>query len=337
MKKWTADEILELARSYQAAAVLVAAAELDVFDHLAVESLAASALARGMGCDARGLTILLDALTALQLLVKRKRRYSVPDDVAACLTASSPRSVLAMARHQANCMRRWAQLARVVKAGRPADRVASVRGEAGDRESFIGAMQNISVSVADAVIRGIRPLRFKHLLDVGGASGTWTAAFLRASPRATATLFDLPPVLPMARRELAAKGLGKRVRLTAGDFLKDPLPGGADLAWVSAIVHQNSRKQNRRLFRNVFRALVPGGRIVIRDVLMDSTRTRPVAGALFAVNMLVATEGGGTFTATELCEDLQGAGFVRTAVVRRDAGMHSLLIAEKPAAPRRPF
>ena len=110
----------------------------------------------------------------------------------------------------------------------------------------------------------------------------------------------------------------------------DSLPRGADLAWVSAIVHQNSRAQNRALFNKVFQALTLGGRIAIRDVLMERTRTRPAAGALFAVNMLVATEGGGTFTFAELQQDLAAAGFRQAGVQRRDEGMNSIVIATKP-------
>lgn len=235
-----------------------------------------------------------------------------------------------MAQHQANCLRNWAQLARVVKTGRPAERRPSVRGMAGDREAFIGAMHSVSVPNADRVVRGLQPLRFRHVLDVGGASGTWTIAFLRACPMARATLFDLPRVIPLARRRLNAAGLGSRVRLVGGDFMSDPLPSGADLAWVSAIVHQNSRGQNRILFSKVFQALVPGGRIAIRDVLMDESRTQPIAGALFAVNMLVATEGGGTFTFTELREDLEAAGFTRAVILRQDQAMNSVVGAMKP-------
>ena len=115
--------------------------------------------------------------------------------------------------------------------------------------------------------------------------------------------------------------------------MKNALPSGADLAWVSAIVHQNSRAQNRRLFANVFQALVPGGRISIRDVLMEESRIEPVAGALFAVNMLVATEGGGTFTFEELRKDLETASFVEAAVLRRDEGMNSIAVARKPSRP----
>jgi precorrin-6B methylase 2 len=217
----------------------------------------------------------------------------------------------------------------VVKTGRPAGRFPSVRGEEGDRESFIGAMHNVSAPIADQVIGALQPLEFRHLLDIGGGSGTWTLAFLRAWPSGTATLFDLPEVVPMARARLTDAGMAERVKLAGGDFLRDPLPGGADLAWVSAIVHQNSREQNRVLFGKVFRALVPKGRIAIRDILMDASRTRPTAGALFAVNMLVGTEGGATFTFAELQADLEAAGFAPPMVMRRDEAMNSVVVAER--------
>lgn len=329
---WTAEDILALGRSYQGAAVLAAAADLDLFSVLAPAPLAAAELARALQCDLRALTILLDALVALRLLEKSGSRYALPDGLNAFLTPEGAQSILAMAQHQGRCLRYWAQLGRVVKTGRPAERIPGVRGEAGDQEAFIGAMHNVSAPNADEVIRAVQPLQFQHLLDIGGASGTWTIAFLRACPSARATLFDLPHVIPMARRRLAAAGLDQRVKLVAGDFATDALPPGADLAWVSAIVHQNSRAQNRALFTAVFEALAPGGRIAIRDILMEEGRIRPVAGALFAVNMLVATEGGGTFTFGELRKDLASAGFVEVALLRQDEAMNSIVVARKPGA-----
>jgi precorrin-6B methylase 2 len=329
-QRWTAEKVLTLGRSYQGAAVLAAAADLNLFDALAAGPRRSAELARLLHCDLRGLTILLDALTALRLLKKTRDAYLLPSGLKPLLTSGSPQTVLAMAQHQANCLRNWAQLATVVKTGRPARKLPSVRGAAADYAAFIGAMHNVSAPQALPVIRAIRPLKFKHLLDLGGASGTWTMAFLRACPRARATLFDLPHVIPMARQRLARAGMLGRVRLVAGDFTAGPLPAGADLAWVSAIVHQNSRRQNRALFAGVFAALVPGGRIVIRDILMDESRSAPPAGALFAVNMLVATPGGGTFTLRELRADLESAGFSKVAVLRRDEAMNSILAATKP-------
>jgi precorrin-6B methylase 2 len=328
-KQWTADEILDLARGFQPACILAAAADLNLFDTIGVDHLTADALARRLQCYKRGITILLDALVALQMLHKQSTRYSVPASIARILTHDGSNSVLAMAQHQANCLRRWDQLAKVIKTGKPAPRIPSIRGEQGDTASFIGAMHAINARVAAKVVRDIQPLPFNRLLDVGGASGTWTIAFLHANRSASATIFDLPPVIRLAKKRLTEVGFRPRVNLVNGNFYTDPLPKGCDLAWVSAIVHQNSRHQNRMLFRKIYRALDNGGRIAIRDILMEESRTAPISGALFAVNMLVATKGGGTFTFEELRDDLKAAGFGGAMVVRHDDGMNAVIVAKK--------
>ena len=327
--KWTRDAVLELARDYQSACVLAAAADLDLFSALTGEPRGAAAVADKLATDVRATTVLLDALSALRIIQKRHEQYFLPDETVDLVAEGGPESVLPMLQHQANCLRRWVQLADVVKTGRPTEREPSLRGEAQDEAAFIAAMDVICAPVASKIIADLGVPPFKHLLDVGGASGTWTIAWLRAYPEAAATLFDLPHVIPMAEERVTAAGVKERVRLVAGDFGTDPLPTGADLAWVSAIVHQNSREQNRRLFGAVANSLTGGGRILIRDVLMDDSRTMPVAGALFAINMLVATEAGGTFTFNELREDLEGAGFVDAVVLRHDDGMNSAVIAVK--------
>ena len=328
-KQWTADQILALARSFQPVCVLAAAADLDLFDALRTDRLTAAAVARRLHVNIRGITTLLDALVALQLLNKQGARYSVPASIAKLLTRDGADSVLAMAQHQANCLRRWGQLAEVAKIGKPASCRPSIRGAQGDTASFIGAMHVINARASAMVVRDIEPLPFKRLLDVGGGSGTWTIAFLRANPAGRATIFDLPPVIPLADKRLTKAGLRPRVNLVTGNFYTDALPSGCDLAWVSAIVHQNSRQQNRELFRKVYRALDTGGQIAIRDILMEKSRTAPVMGALFAINMLVATAGGGTFTFAELRDDLQAAGFVGAKIMRPDAEMNAVVVARK--------
>jgi precorrin-6B methylase 2 len=328
-KTWTRDEILELARSYQPASVLAAAADLELFSALTAAPMTAEALALALASDLRATTILLDALAALKLLDKREQVYSLPPGIAETLGQTGRGSILAMVQHQANCMRRWARAAASVNTGRPLERAPSIRGEAADQDSFILAMNDLAAATADSLIRHIRPLEFSCLLDVGGGSGTWTAAFLKAWPPGRAILFDLPAVIPLARRRFAEEKLSDRVAVVAGDFYLDPLPPGADLAWVSAIVHQNSRRQNRDMFRKIASALVQDGRIAIREILMESSRLEPVAGALFAVNMLTGTDGGGTYTLDELREDLDEAGFCETVVAHREPTMNSILVARK--------
>ena len=329
-KGWTAESVLELARGYQVAVVLMAAAELDVFTRLKRRPQGWRRLADEMGADIRATRILLDALAAIGLLEKHDYEYQLPPGLEEVLAADAPASVLPMLRHQANCHRRWTQLAQVVKNGRPAERELSFLGEGADTESFIRAMHVVSAPVADELVASLGPPEFTHVLDVGGGPGTWTIALLKARPEARATLFDLPQVIPIAREYVQRAGLAGRVTFAGGDFAKDPLPEGADLAWVGAIIHMNSRDENRALYVKVRKALAPGGRILIRDVLMDETRTAPPGGALFAVNMLVSTPGGQTYTFAEVQEDLSAAGFDKVALAHKGTMMDSVVEAVAP-------
>ncbi|MDD4016713.1 MAG: methyltransferase [Kiritimatiellae bacterium] len=340
-KKLNRETVLDMVRGFQPSCVVIAAAELDVFTILHARPMAAARLALRVKGDVRAVSVLLDALAALGLLDKSAGAepvYSVPQAVAEVLADGGQQCVLGMVRHLGNCLRGWGQLAGVVLRGKPANRRPSVLGAGGDLVSFIRAMHEVSGPLAMPLVAGLGELTFTHLLDLGGASGTWSIPFLRLNPGACATIMDRPEVIPMARRLMRKAGLTDRARLFPGDFMKSALPEGADLAWVSAIIHQNSRAQNRRLFAKVFSALEPGGLILIRDIVMDGSRLRPAAGAMFAVNMLVNTPGGGTFTLGELRDDLSAAGFSKVSLLLRGRGMDSVVRASKPLGKcRHPF
>lgn len=323
------ERILELMGGFRPACILGAAAELDLWGRMGRRKATARQWAELLGGNLRALTMLLDALVALELLEKEGEEYAVPAPLHRWLDQDGEETLLPMLQHSANILRGWSELAWVVKAGIPAPRPSSIRGPAADRASFIAAMHSISAICADDLVGQLGEPAFKHLLDVGGASGTWTFAFLRAAPHAVATIFDLPDAIAQARQRISGTEFAGRITLVGGDFYADDLPGNADFAWVSAICHQHSRVHNRELFSKVFRALEPGGRIAVRDIVMDSCRTRPVEGALFAINMLVNTESGGVFTFGEFAEDLQAAGFENPQWKVRHPAMNSVIVAVK--------
>ncbi|MDP6046137.1 MAG: methyltransferase [Phycisphaerae bacterium] len=330
-KHWTGDELLALARAFQIPCVLNAAAELDVFGAFGDEALTSDALAERLGADRRGMRILADALAAIELLEKDGDAYRPAAGVIETLTESGADSVIEMIRLSGNCARGWVELGAITKTGNPLDPCpASTRGAEADRESFLEAMNDISRRTADSLVAAIGPPEFKHMLDLGCGPATWTIAMLNANPDSRATLFDLPDAIPIAQRHIAAAGLEDRADFVAGNFDTDEtLPGGADLAWVSAIVHQNSREQNREFFAKIHAALAGGGQILIRDVVLDPSRTSPQYGALFAVNMLVHTPAGDTFTFEELAEDLQSAGFTDTKLMHANDEMNAVVRARK--------
>jgi SAM-dependent methyltransferase len=323
------EAILKMANAYKQSAVLVAAAELELFAYLDDECLSASQLAEQIEADPRAMRMLLDALVSLAILEKMDDRYRLPGELAPWLLPESPTTLVPIIQHLGCIMRGWDQLAWTVKSGVPTPRASSIRGPLADRESFIAGMHSVSGPVAAPLVERFGPPEFKHLLDVGGASGTWTLAFLEARPEARATIFDLPDGIQQAKGRIANSRFADRIELVAGDFYCDRLPEGADLAWVSGIIHQDSRAESRELFAKVHDALDPGGQIAIRDFVMRSDRVFPTDGALFAINMLVNTARGGTFTFDEIAEDLRAVGFVDPEWTVRDSTMNSIVTARK--------
>ncbi|MCJ7809749.1 MAG: methyltransferase domain-containing protein, partial [Desulfobulbaceae bacterium] len=198
-----------------------------------------------------------------------------------------------------------------------------------DRKAFIGAMHVAATGLSEKIADAYDVSRFKRLLDVGGGSGAYTISFLKKYPHLRAVIFDLEGVILIAEEKIREQGLADRVNIVAGNFYKDQLPGGCDLALLSAIIHQNSPEQNVALFRKIHRVLNPGGVLLIRDHIMDAARTDPPAGALFALNMLVNTSAGDTYTFSEVKENLETAGFMEVKLIRSGKKMDCLVEAKK--------
>jgi SAM-dependent methyltransferase len=323
----TPDSILAMARSFVKSRIVLSAAELGLFDILARSPRSAADLAADIGADPRALAMLLDALAAIGLLAKSDDRYRCEDSVSNLLSRGGAESVVPMLLHSAHMWRTWSRLTEIV--GGP---VLSERAESDEARTraFIGAMNVIGSRAAPEFVASVDVGGARRLLDVGGGSGIYTRAFLERAPEMCATIFDRPSVLPITRGFMEHAGLLDRVGLVAGDFTQDDLPPGHDLAFVSAIIHQNSPEENVALFRKVYAALVPGGRILVRDHVMSEDRLHPESGALFAINMLVATADGGTFTFAEIKAWLEEVGFVDVRLAREDTAMDGLVAATKP-------
>ena len=215
----TPERILEMARSFQSACVLAAAVDLEVFNVIHGRSMTASMVAAQIGSDLRATVILLDALAALELLSKERDHYSVPPFVADTLTDGGVRSVLSMILHQANCLRRWVQLPQVVQSGRPAERRPSIRGEAADTASFIGAMHTLSDPIAEAVVGRLAPMAFQHLLDIGGGFWHLDHGAAAAGPARTGHALRLAGGHPPRTAASGGGGVGRPGRVGARGLL----------------------------------------------------------------------------------------------------------------------
>ncbi|GIW72685.1 MAG: hypothetical protein KatS3mg102_2227 [Planctomycetota bacterium] len=325
-------EIVELGRGFMPARIVLTAVELDLFTVLEQRGpLGPVELGRALGASERGTVALAEALVALGLLERTAQgAFAATEPARRTLSRHSPHWRAAPLLHLGALWRSWSELTEVVRTGRPPAR----EPERKEQLAFQLAMHHLKLDRAEAIARALPLGGSKRVLDLGGGAGTIAAALLRLDPAVEVTLYDLHLALDVAKklwpREWIEAG---RLRLKAGDMLQDLLPAGFDLVLLSDVIHMFEPVEVRRLFARVRDSVVGGGLIAVRDFFLDEDRSGPVAAAVFAVNMLVATPAGRVYTRGEVGQWLEQAGF--TAPEERAAegdAEHRILLARKPAA-----
>jgi ubiquinone/menaquinone biosynthesis C-methylase UbiE len=167
-------------------------------------------------------------------------------------------------------------------------------------------------------------------IDLAAGSGIWGIAMVQKSPKVRVTAVDWAGMIPTTKRITAKFGVGDRFEFIEGDLAEADFGSGYDVATLGHILHSEGEQRGRQLLRKVFRALKPGGIIAIAEWLVNDNRTEPLHALMFAVQMLVNTENGSTFSFNEIKKWLQDAGF--KDVRKLDApGPSPLVLATKPA------
>ncbi len=324
------DTLLQTVRAFQESRVILTAIELDVFSAVSAGTGTAQDVATRIGAAARANEMLLNALVAIRLLDKRGDRYTNTATAARHLAAGGADDSRAALMHTVHLWTTWSRLTDAVRAGTATDRAE----EGGDRsetwtEAFIAAMHKNAQGRAGAVVRAAGVEGARTMLDVGGGSGAYSIAFARTLPQLRVDLLDLPDVTRIAQRHIAAAHLEDRIRTRAGDLRTDAFGEGYDIILVSAICHMLSPEENRDLLKRCFAAAAPGGRVIVQDFILDASKTAPKAGALFALNMLVGTRSGSSYSEQEYTEWLRAAGSTWIEHVRLP-GPTGLMIGVRP-------
>jgi len=322
------DISMDFFHSFMKIRTVLTAAELDLFTQLHKNVSSAKALSHKNDLDFRATTRLLDSLVTMDLLEKQERSYSITEK-GARLSSEHPETQLPMILHLNGLWDTWSDLTDTIRKGKNHKRDDAVYRDKGRQKAFIGAMHVIGRGLAAEIADVWDLAPYSKLLDIGGGSGTYTMAFLKKNPKMTAVLFDLEDVIPLAEERLKDEGYLERVTLQSGDLNADPFPENCDLALLSAIIHMNSPEQNVHLYKRIHQALKPGGVLLIRDHIMDESRTDPPAGTFFALNMLVNTQGGDTYTFREIDRALADCGFVDIKLSRKGEKMDCLVEARK--------
>lgn len=332
-RKATPERIMQLAWGYAPPLVIQAALEHGLFDALDGSPKTAGQLARRARVSARGVTAIVNALVGLRLLARKGDRYLLTPESATFLVSNKPSFFGPFFHHTTrDLIPKWLRISDVVRTGKPAMAVNAESDGTRFFAEFVEALFPLNYAAARSLGEHLRIAGAKapvKVLDLAAGSGVWGIALAQQSQHVRLTAVDWPDVLKVAERVARRHGLGNRMTAIPGDLLKVNFGAGHDVATLGHILHSEGRDRSRRLLKKTFDALSPGGTIAIAEFIVEHDRSGPPMGLLFAVNMLVNSHAGDTFSFKEITGWLREAGFRRPRLLEVPAPS-PLVLATKP-------
>ena len=330
----TPERILQFAWGYAPPLVLEAAIRHHVFDVLDAGPLSLAQLAKATGASERGLSAICNFLVGMDFLRKEPSGdYALAPESAAFLVSTKPGFQGGLIRHTSEqLLPNWLQLNRVVATGTPAVSV-NQQGPGSDFFSeFVNDIFPMSYHVAQELAAHLdlqAALAPVSVLDLAAGSGVWGIALAQSSAHVRVAAVDWPAVLPVTRATVARFGLTDRFAFHEGDLQEADFGTGHNIATLGHILHSEGVDRSKALLKKTLDALAPGGTIAIAEFLVNADRTGPVNGLIFAVNMLVNTDCGDTFSYEEISSWLTEAGFVEARSLSTH-GPSPLILATRP-------
>ncbi|MBI4348383.1 MAG: methyltransferase domain-containing protein [Elusimicrobia bacterium] len=320
--------IVDLWFGYAPTMVLVTAVQLDVFGTMTEGAQTAADVAKATNTSPRGMTMLLDALVSLGLLEKQANRYDLTPESETYLVKSSDGYLGGFFEMFQKGVHDWLKLPEAVRSGAP---VRSVEHQKRSEEFFpplIRALHVANMGPAHGLARklglGTR-WRGLRVLDVAAGSGVWGIAAAQEDPSTTVAALDFPKILTIAREYAAKAGVADRMSYLETDMRDATFEDNTyDLVILGNICHAEGADATREFLTRVQPAIRPNGKLAIVDMIPNEERTEPPFPLLFALQMLLHTTQGGTFTQSEYTRWLQEAGFKKVEAV--DIRFHSPII-----------
>ena len=322
----TPELIMQVGTSFMAARHLIAAAEVGVFEALAVDALDLDALAAQISIPARTTRICADAMVALGLLERDGPLYRNSPVAEAFLSGRGAGDLRPFLRYLDISYRAWAEFTDAIRTGQGSGFIARLDPAA--QQVFSAGVESATAGSAAALADSYEFSRHRRLLDLGGGTGSFLVRILTRHPAIECGLFELPHVAAMARDNLKARKLDSRVRFYEGNLLADQLPTGYDAFLLANLVHVFTTEHNRDLLARVHASALPEARLLLVDFWTNPAHTQPVFAALMAGEWLMGRGEGDVYSEDEIRDLLTATGWVMTG--RRPLiGPASLVVADR--------
>ena len=201
----------------------------------------------------------------------------------------------------------------------------------GDKVSRYSQLMSASQPfVVDEVLATYKFDQHTCMLDVGGGQGTFIGRMAAHCPQLKLQLFDLPQVAALAQKSFEEIGINDRARAFGGDFLRDPLPLGADLVTLVRVAHDHPDAHVKAILLAIYNALPPGGTLLLAEPMAQPSGEPPLGDAYFHFYLL-AMGAGRLRTAAELTDMMTETGFSQIKVLGNPMPLQTRILTAKKA------
>jgi hypothetical protein len=327
-------QLLQFAFGYAPPLIIETAVRFNLFDQLDSGSKSSEELAKSAQVPERGIRIVLNALVGLQLLQKESDgKYALVPTSKDFLISTRSGYLGGFFKHSSTqLIPKWLQLPEIVKTGKPATAVNQIGDGTDFFQQFVEDIFPLSFKAASELGEALKVKEAKEtvrILDLAAGSGVWGIGVAQHCPKATVTAVDWPGVLPVTRRMAERFKMLDRFEFVEGDLSSADFGKGHHIATLGHILHSEGIERSKTLLQKTFGALATGGTIAIAEWLVSDDRTQPAPGLIFAVNMLVNTDVGDTFSFNEIKGWLEAVGFKDVRMLDA-SGVSPLILATKP-------
>jgi 2-hydroxy-4-(methylsulfanyl)butanoate S-methyltransferase len=314
---------------FMASRALFAALDADVFGHLAAGPKPLEALARDTGLAAARLRPLLTACVALGLLTRGEAGYANAPASATYLVRSSPAYFGDYFRFQVS-RQIYPTLLHLDAAlrGERVDFYSQLR-DPQEARAFTIAQHSGSLGPAHVVAKLVDLAGARRLLDVAGGSGAFSIVLCERTAGLTSTIIDFPSVAAVGRGLVREHGLDARITFVEGDARDVVWPPDNDVVLMSYLLSAVSETATASLLGRAYKALRPGGRLLVHDFMVDDDHTGPPLAALWLLNAITIDADVAALTPAWLTRAVRGAGFDDCQVTPVVPGTTRLLSARR--------
>ncbi|ASO19696.1 SAM-dependent methyltransferase [Actinoalloteichus hoggarensis] len=322
--------LIRLGNAFCDAKALLTAVDLDLFSLLRKGPATTEEIRTALDLHGRGLSDFLQLLVALGLLVREGDRYSNAEGADRHLVRGEKGYVGGfMLRSDRNLYPAWGKLAEGLRTGRPQSvgDFDAVLANPKFLAQFVHMMDALTHVLGPELIERIDFTPYQSILDIGGCRGNMAGQIVKANPHLVGHVFDMPQMEQFFDKHMAEYGVTGRVHFHGGSFFEQELPK-ADLVMLGHVLHDWDRDQREFLVNAAYKALNPGGTLLVYDRMLDDD-PRHVENLVISLDMLLVTDGGSEYPVSELRGHAEKAGF--TSITDEPfSDFDTLLIAKKP-------